>query len=156
MCSKLKIYEENPAASNIDQMLVEYNFAIRHKKLFIFREGESKSFAALDVRYACMRRVNITDVAPLGKKRKFYGFELRFCEQSHYFFADSKMRQNRWLRQLRSTCILQDVCRQFSIGSMIGRGGFGTVHVCQRMSTRSNYAIKIIDKRLVDSDKRIL
>ena len=101
-------------------MFVEYNFSFCQHKIYIYQGDETRPFAALNVKNARMRKVNLTDVASYGKKRKLYGFEVRSRDQSHYFFADSKMRQNKWIRKLRSTCILLDVCRTFFIGSMIG------------------------------------
>ena len=96
------------------------------------------------------------DVCPRGKKLKHYGFELASRDRCYYFFPDSKIRQRKWIRALRKTCILFDIRRDYLIGSMIGSGGFGTVHVSQRKNTKDNYAIKIIDKELIDSDQKFL
>jgi serine/threonine protein kinase len=120
--------------------------------MHIYTGDEKSPVKTLDIKNARLQKVVLDYVCPRGKKLKHYGFELTSRDRCYYFFADSKIRQHKWIRALRKTCILFDIRSDYHIGSMIGSGGFGTVHVSQRKSTRGNYAIKIIDKAQIDSD----
>ena len=124
--------------------------------MHIYHSDQKSPVKTLDIKNARLRKVVHNDVCPRGKKLKHYGFELASRDRCYYFFADSKIRQHKWIRALRKTCIFFDIRKDYHIGSMIGSGGFGTVHVSQRKNTKGNYAIKIIDKVLIESDKRIL
>lgn len=45
--------------------------------------------------------------------------------------------------------------RDYRVEAPIGRGGFSTVHLCQHKGSLKQYAVKIIEKRLIKEDWRI-
>ena len=84
-----------------------------------------------------------------------FGFSLIKPGTKHDFFTFHESTLERWLSLLSKSCLLTDFEQDFLIIKTIDSGNFGNVSLCQDLVTGSEYAVKCIQKALIQTPVQI-
>jgi calcium/calmodulin-dependent protein kinase I len=84
-----------------------------------------------------------------------FGFSIIKPGHKHDFFTFHESSLERWLSLLSKFCLLTDFEQDFLIIKTIDSGNFGNVSLCQDLVTGAEYAVKCIQKSLIQTATQV-
>eukprot|EP00968_Pinguiococcus_pyrenoidosus_P018191 scaffold1867_cov247-Pinguiococcus_pyrenoidosus.AAC.28 len=88
----------------------------------------------------------------------YYGFEIlsTYGNFRRVLFATTAEQRDAWIHDLQHAAQVVPIEEDFALGGILGQGRFSHVLNCYNKHTKENFAVKVIEKSVMDADEREL
>jgi len=76
-----------------------------------------------------------------------YGFSIKGYKDTYEFFCSTITERTKWIRHLKTICILHSFEAKYTLKEILGEGSFSKVYLGTRNKDESKFAIKSIKKK---------
>ncbi|CAG9335900.1 unnamed protein product [Blepharisma stoltei] len=85
-----------------------------------------------------------------------YGFCISYGKKCKYFYTKSSDDLDKWLNHLSFSAIMTDIENDYLFQKQIGTGSFAAVYLAKDLDSKKSFAIKSINKVVIQRNKRNL
>jgi hypothetical protein len=90
------------------------------------------------------------------KRGEIYGLRLTSCQNVHNFVCGSKDELNVWYDRLKQVSVLGRIASKYTVGKVLGRGSYATVHAAVRLEDQKEVAVKTISKERISNNTNVM
>ena len=152
---KQKSFEKNILfQGKVVRYLKEYDkvysiwLVLLDQNIYYYSDEKKSEFTGFHHISGCFIKENGKTVM---KNETYYSFSIIFSNKTRIYYAKDKNNAREWTDQLRQSLGYQNFFDFYQIIDHIGKGSFGVVKLGRNSITKDKVAIKIIDKKKLNS-----
>ena len=133
---------------NVDGKLKKLYFKLIHKDLYYFKNKDDKVHRGMHN----LSGLFLQEEKPfIANEAKYYSFSIVYPSKTRYYYVDNEKDYNTWLEKLKIATGYTNLLDIYEVKQKLGNGKFGLVKLGINKKTNQKVAIKIMNKRQMNT-----
>ena len=131
-----------------NEKMVKVWFKLFYKDLFYYKNKEDNHHWGMHNLSDLFYKEEATKIL---KNKTYYSFSIIFPSKKRTYYCDNKTEFKRWEQHLRIATNYSDIFQKYQILEVLGAGSFSIVKLAINKITNQKVAVKIMDKKKMNS-----